>query len=120
MEGARSPGVQLGAGWQEEVRPKVGMRSRAGSEWRKEDRGFCDREEAKELCGISAWKERRGFGSFCVTADHTKWVGSFQCKQDFIDVVEAIFRGAMKGKLIVSCPLPPEQIPRFQLLFKDL
>ncbi|PKU77446.1 thioredoxin-like protein 4B [Dendrobium catenatum] len=54
------------------------------------------------------------------TADHTKWVGSFQCKQDFIDVVEAIFRGAMKGKLIVSCPLPPEQIPRFQLLFKGL
>ncbi|KAI0528918.1 hypothetical protein KFK09_001462 [Dendrobium nobile] len=54
------------------------------------------------------------------TADHTKWVGSFHCKQDFIDVVEAIFRGAMKGKLIVSCPLPPEQIPRFQLLFKGL
>ncbi|KAG0486646.1 hypothetical protein HPP92_008741 [Vanilla planifolia] len=54
------------------------------------------------------------------TADHTKWVGSFQCKQDFIDVVEAIFRGAMKGKLIVSCPLPLESIPRFQLLFKDV
>ncbi|ONK72426.1 uncharacterized protein A4U43_C04F19310 [Asparagus officinalis] len=54
------------------------------------------------------------------TADHTKWIGSFHYKQDFIDVVEAIFRGAMKGKLIVSCPLPPERIPRFQLLFKDL
>ncbi|XP_073012805.1 uncharacterized protein [Typha latifolia] len=54
------------------------------------------------------------------TADHTKWIGSFHSKQDFIDVVEAIFRGAMKGKLIVNCPLPPERIPRFQLLFKDL
>ncbi|XP_058067894.1 uncharacterized protein LOC131217136 isoform X1 [Magnolia sinica] len=54
------------------------------------------------------------------TADHTKWIGSFHRKQDFIDVVEAIFRGAMKGKLIVSCPLPPERIPKFQLLFKDV
>ncbi|CAO2038842.1 unnamed protein product [Urochloa humidicola] len=54
------------------------------------------------------------------TPDHTKWIGSFSRKQDFIDVVEAIFRGAMKGKLIVSCPLPPERIPRFQLLFKDV
>ncbi|KAJ8634658.1 hypothetical protein MRB53_008925 [Persea americana] len=54
------------------------------------------------------------------TADHTKWVGSFHRKQDFIDVVEAIYRGAMKGKLIVSCPLPPERIPKFQLLFKNL
>jgi len=54
------------------------------------------------------------------TPDHTKWIGSFSIKQDFIDVIEAIFRGAMKGKLIVSCPLPPERIPRFQLLFKDV
>uniref|UniRef100_A0A5B7C2F3 Thioredoxin-like protein 4B n=1 Tax=Davidia involucrata TaxID=16924 RepID=A0A5B7C2F3_DAVIN len=54
------------------------------------------------------------------SADHTKWIGAFYRKQDFIDVVEAIFRGAMKGKLIVSCPLPPEQIPKFQLLYKDL
>ncbi|CAA0823894.1 mRNA splicing factor- thioredoxin-like U5 snRNP [Striga hermonthica] len=54
------------------------------------------------------------------SADHTKWVGIFQTKQDFIDVVEAIYRGAMKGKLIVSCPLPPERIPKFQLLYKDV
>ncbi|KAK4407318.1 Thioredoxin-like protein 4B [Sesamum angolense] len=54
------------------------------------------------------------------SADHTKWVGTFMRKQDFIDVVEAIYRGAMKGKLIVSCPLPPERIPKFQLLYKDL
>eukprot|EP00850_Spirogloea_muscicola_P021110 SM000237S08127 [mRNA] locus=s237:77982:79260:+ [translate_table: standard] len=53
------------------------------------------------------------------TADHTKWIGSFHSKQDFIDVVETIFRAAMKGKLIVTCPLPPERVPRYQLLYKD-
>ncbi|PWA38097.1 mRNA splicing factor, thioredoxin-like U5 snRNP [Artemisia annua] len=52
--------------------------------------------------------------------DHTKWIGAFHRKQDFIDVVEEIFRGAMKGKLIVNCPLPPERIPKFQLLYKDV
>ncbi|MFS7902352.1 putative Thioredoxin-like superfamily [Helianthus anomalus] len=31
-----------------------------------------------------------------------------------------IFRGAMKGKLIVNCPLPPERIPKFQLLYKGV
>ncbi|XP_038899401.1 thioredoxin-like protein 4B [Benincasa hispida] len=54
------------------------------------------------------------------TEDHTKWIGAFHQKQDFIDVVEAIFRGAMKGKLIVNCPLPPERIPKYQLLYKDV
>ncbi|XP_015575980.1 thioredoxin-like protein 4B [Ricinus communis] len=51
--------------------------------------------------------------------DHTKWIGAFHTKQDFIDVVETIFRGAMKGKLIVKCPLPPERLPKYQLLYKD-
>ncbi|KAH7517511.1 hypothetical protein FEM48_Zijuj09G0072600 [Ziziphus jujuba var. spinosa] len=60
------------------------------------------------------------FYSAIWTADHTKWVGAFHQKQDFIDVVEAIFGGAMKGKLIVNCPLPPERIPKYQLLYKDV
>lgn len=54
------------------------------------------------------------------TADHTKWIGAFNKKQDFIDVVEAIYRGAMKGKQIVTCPLPPERVPKFQLFYKDI
>ncbi|XP_048429334.1 thioredoxin-like protein 4B [Pyrus x bretschneideri] len=52
------------------------------------------------------------------TAGHSKWVGAFQQKQNFIDVVEAIFRGAMKGKMIVNCPLPPERISKYQFSIK--
>jgi len=54
------------------------------------------------------------------TPDHTKWIGAFHQKQDFIDVVEAIFRGAMKGKLIVRCPLPTERVPKFELLYMNI
>ncbi len=55
------------------------------------------------------------------TQDHSKWIGSFRNKQDFIDLVESFYRGAIKGKFIIQSPITNKShIPKYELIYKNI
>lgn len=54
------------------------------------------------------------------TQDHTKWIGAFQNKQDFIDLVEVIYKGGLYGKYIVDSPIPRNRVPQYEIFYQGI
>jgi hypothetical protein len=54
------------------------------------------------------------------TPDHTKWVGHFHSKEDFISLIESFYLGAMKGKQIIDCPLEKTHVPKYELIYNEI
>ena len=72
------------------------------------------------MAGVGIHSSIHCLPSLCSTADHTKFIGSFRTKQDFVDLVEVILRGVLRGKLIVTSPIDPQNVPKYTLLYKDI
>lgn len=54
------------------------------------------------------------------TQDHTKWVGPFRDKQDFVDLVEVLYTAAIHGKLTCTSPIDRSRVPKYELIYRDI
>ncbi|KAI9297017.1 thioredoxin-like 4B [Neoconidiobolus thromboides FSU 785] len=51
--------------------------------------------------------------------DHSKLIGTLKEKQDLIDLIECIYRTALKGKTFLLSPISKERLFNYQLYYND-